>query len=559
MSQTLNKRRVFVVGVGLTKFEKPGARNWDYPDMVKEAGTKALVDAGISYTDVEQAVVGYVYGDSTCGQRALYTLGNTGIPIYNVNNNCSTGSTALMLGKQLIEGGLADCVLAVGFEKMERGSLTIKFTDRTQPLDRHMQTMQDVRPDSLTGKNIPFAPRMFGSAAREHSERFGTTPEQYANVALKNHRHSVHNPYSQFRTEYSLKEVLNSPMIFAPLTKLQCCPTSDGAACIVLASESFVLRHALESQAVEILAMSLATDLPSSFRDSCINMVGFDMSKKAAQEVYKRTGLTSNDAQVVELHDCFSCNELITYEALGLCEVGKGGQLVDSGNVTYGGKWVVNPSGGLISKGHPLGATGLAQCAELTWQLRGMAGPRQVKNCRVALQHNIGLGGAAVVAMYRLGFPDKFQPYPPGKPNPALDPNANYIQAANPTSITSSTISLSPSDFKASSVFSDLKETIAANPSLVKSIGGTYQFNITNAAGKTQSWTVDLKNGTGSVGFGSQGNAECILEVADEDFVGMMTGKLKSQELFMKGKLKIKGNMGLAMKLGKLQEPKAKL
>jgi len=309
-------------------------------------------------------------------------------------------------------------VLALGFEKMEPGSLGAKFTDRTNPMDQHMATMINARGYA----KAPPAPQMFGNAGREHMEKYGTTNIHFAKIAEKNHKHSVNNPYSQFRDEYTLDQILKSPEVFSPLTKLQCCPTSDGAAAAVLCSENFVKKHNLQSQAIEILAISMATDMPSSFEEgSCIKMVGSDMSKKATQEVYKKTGLNANDVQVNELHDCFSCNELLTYEALGLCSEGQAGKLVDAGDVTYGGKWVVNPSGGLISKGHPLGATGLAQLSELTWQLRGMAGKRQVKNAKVALQHNIGLGGAAVVAMYKLGFPEAAKAFDNSKFNPAVE------------------------------------------------------------------------------------------------------------------------------------------
>jgi acetyl-CoA acetyltransferase len=396
-SETMG-RKVFVVGVGMTKFEKPFSKAWDYPDMAKEAGQKALADAKIPYDAIEQVAVGYCYGDSTCGQRAVYGLGLTGVPIYNVNNNCATGSTALYMAKQFVEGGIAECALALGFEKMEKGSLGTKYTDRTNPMDQHARVMVETRGFAAA----PAAPQMFGNAGREHMEKYGTTALQFAKIGFKNHKHSVNNPYSQFQTAYTLEDILNAQMIFDPLTKLQCCPTSDGAGAAILASEDFVKQHGLESQAVEIIGMAMATDMPSTFDEkSCIKMVGYDMSKAAANKVYAQAGIGPEDVDVIELHDCFSCNELITYEALGLCEEGTAGELVDTGATTYGGKWVVNPSGGLISKGHPLGATGLAQCAELNWQLRGMAEKRQVDGAKIALQHNIGLGGAAVVTMYK--------------------------------------------------------------------------------------------------------------------------------------------------------------
>jgi len=386
----------------MTKFEKPGRReDFDYPDMAKEAVTNALGDAGIKYTDVEQACVGYVYGDSTCGQRALYPVGMTGIPVYNVNNNCATGSSALYLAKQLVSGGIADCVLALGFEKMQKGSLSSVFSDRANPVQPMVEAMMSVR----DLEPVPIAPQLFGNAGREHMDKYGTKPEHFAKIAHKNHKHSVNNPFSQFRDEYSMEQINGAPMVHEPLTKLHCCPTSDGSAAAVIVSEKFVKEKGLENRAVEIVGMEMSTDLPQALEGkSCIQAVGFDMTKNAVNKLYKETGLSANDVQVVELHDCFSANELITYEALGLCEEGKAGDFIDAGDNTYGGKYVVNPSGGLISKGHPLGATGLAQCYELCSQVRGEADKRQVTGATLGLQHNLGLGGAVVVALYRMGF-----------------------------------------------------------------------------------------------------------------------------------------------------------
>ncbi|BCN65900.1 lipid-transfer protein [Prescottella equi] len=390
-------KRVFVVGVGMTKFEKPGAREWDYPDMAREAGTKALEDAGIDYREVQHAYVGYVYGESTSGQRAIYELGLTGIPIVNVNNNCSTGSTALYLATQAVRSGQVDCALALGFEKMQTGSLGTTYDDREQPMMRHLLALAELQEFAM-----PPAPYMFGAAGKEHMERYGTTAEQFARIGVKNHRHSTNNPYAQFQDEYTLEDVLASKPIYGPLTKLQCSPTSDGSGAVIVASEDFVDRHGLAGQAVEIVGQAMVTDLPSTFEDrSAISLVGADMTRTAARFVYEQAGIGPADIDVIELHDCFSTNELLTYEALGLCAEGEGGKLVDADDTTYGGRWVVNPSGGLISKGHPLGATGLAQCSELTWQLRGTADRRQVDGAEVALQHNIGLGGAVVVTAYR--------------------------------------------------------------------------------------------------------------------------------------------------------------
>jgi len=391
--------RTFVIGVGMTKFEKPGSKEWDYPDMAREAGTRALQDAGIAYDLVEQAFVGYCYGESTSGQRAVYQLGLTGIPVVNVNNNCSTGSSALYMARQAVKGGLAGCALALGFEKMEKGSLGVKYTDRTNPMDKHAEALFRVREPEAS----PPAPQMFGNAGREHMERYGSTPEHYAWIGWKNHRHSVNNPYAQFQTEYSLEEIKNAKMIHDPLTKLQCSPTSDGSGCAIVASERFVDEHDLWDHAVEIAGQSMVTDMASTFEEgSSIKVVGYDLSKEAARRALEEAQADIGHVDVIELHDCFSANELITYEALGLADEGEGHRLVEREATTYGGDGpVVNPSGGLISKGHPLGATGLAQCSELTWQLRGEADARQVEGAKLALQHNIGLGGAAVVSVYK--------------------------------------------------------------------------------------------------------------------------------------------------------------
>jgi acetyl-CoA acyltransferase len=395
--------KTYVIGVGMTKFDKPGTKEGDYPDWAKEAGEKALADAGIPYDAIEQAYAGYVYGDSTYGQRAVYGLGLTGIPVINVNNNCSTGSSALFLARQAVKGGLAQCALAIGFEKMERGSLGMKYTDRTPAMDRHFARMFEIRdPESS-----PFAPQMFGNAGRDHMDKYGSKPEHYVWIGWKNHKHSVNNPFAQFQTEYTLEQIRDAPMIHEPLTKLQCSPTSDGAAAVIVASERFIDQHNIGNSShppIEIAGQAMVTDLTSTFdaEADCIKIVGYDMSKKAAELAYEEAQLGPQDVQVIELHDCFSANELITYEALGLAAEGEGHKLVEAQATTYGGSGpVVNPSGGLISKGHPLGATGLAQCSELTWQLRGQADKRQVDNVEVALQHNIGLGGAAVVSIYR--------------------------------------------------------------------------------------------------------------------------------------------------------------
>jgi acetyl-CoA acetyltransferase len=388
-------RRVNVIGVGMVKFQKPGASD-EYHVMASNAARAALKDAGVDFKEVQQAYAGYVFGDSTCGQRAVYELGHTGIPVFNVNNNCSTGSTALMLGKQAIEGGIAECVLVVGFEQMEKGALSAKWNDRTNPLDQHVGTMNE-----LQGFNsAPPAAQMFGGAGREHRWKYGTKRETFAKVSEKARKHASKNPYALFTDVLSVDEILAAPEVFDPLTRYQCCPPTCGAAAAVLASDDFAKKHGI-SGSVYIAAQAMTTDYPTSFGESMIKMVGFDMAKAAADKVYEQAGLGPKDVQVVELHDCFTSNEILTYEALGLANEGEAEKLIWDGDNTYGGKWVTNPSGGLLSKGHPLGATGVAQCTELVWHLRGQAGERQVEGAKVALQHNLGLGGACVVTMYR--------------------------------------------------------------------------------------------------------------------------------------------------------------
>ncbi|MEZ4385740.1 MAG: lipid-transfer protein [Nannocystaceae bacterium] len=389
-------RRVNVIGVGMVKFAKPGKSD-EYNVMATKAGKAALADAGVDYKDIEQAYAGYVYGDSTCGQRAVYDLGLTGIPVFNVNNNCSTGSTALMLGRQAIEGGIAECVLVVGFEQMEKGALGSKFNDRTNPLDRHANLMNDVQGFA----NAPPAAQMFGGAGREYRWRHGTRRETFAKISEKARQHASRNPFALFTDQLSVEEILASPEIFDPLTRYQCCPPTCGAAAALLASDEFIKKHGIDNP-VYIAGQTMTTDYPSSFEtSSMIKMVGYDMAKSAAQKVYEIAGLGPEDVDVVELHDCFTANELLTYEALGLCPEGEAEKFIWDADNTYGGKFVTNPSGGLLSKGHPLGATGVAQCAELVWQLRGQADKRQVEGAKVALQHNLGLGGACVVTMYR--------------------------------------------------------------------------------------------------------------------------------------------------------------
>ena len=387
---------VFVSGVGMIPFVKPGTSG-TYQEMGEQAVRLALEDSGATFDQVQQVYAGYVYGDSTCGQATVYRLGMSGIPVINVNNNCSTGSTALFLARQAIEGGVVECVLALGFEQMNPGALGAVFEDRPNPLEKFIESA-----DEIEGKSeVPVALRLFGGAGLEHQKKYGTRDETFARVSQKARLHAKHNPRAIFRDEVSIEEVLSSPPMHGVLTRLQCCPPTCGAAAALLTSEKFAKKHDLRSD-VKMTGQSMTTDFPSSFEGkTMMQIVGSDMSQAAANDLYERTGIGPEDVDVVELHDCFTSNEIITYEALQLTEEGGSEQFVSDGDNTYGGKVVVNPSGGLLSKGHPLGATGLGQCAELVWQLRGEAGPRQVEGARVGLQHNLGLGGACVVTLYQ--------------------------------------------------------------------------------------------------------------------------------------------------------------
>lgn len=390
-------RKVVVAGVGMIPFRKPGA-SATYDVMGVEAGRLALADAGIDYASIDHAYVGWVYGDSTAGQRVLYQLGLTGIPIFNVNNNCATGSSALFLARQAVEHGVVECALALGFEQMSPGALGVVFPDRPLPL----QDFLDIADNAFDGADqAPMALRLFGGAGYEYQQRHSAETSTFAKVRAKASRHAEHNERAIFRKALSVEDIMAEPRLFLNLTKSQCCPPTCGAAAAVVCSEDFASKHNLRAD-VMIAAQAMTTDTPSTFREtSLIKVVGYDMTKAAARQVYEASGIGPEDIDVVELHDCFTTNEVLTYEALGLCGEGEAEKFIHDGDNTYGGKVVTNPSGGLLSKGHPLGATGLAQCAELVWQLRGACGARQVANVRTALQHNLGLGGAAVVTLYR--------------------------------------------------------------------------------------------------------------------------------------------------------------
>jgi acetyl-CoA acetyltransferase len=389
--------KVFVAGVGMIQFKKPGTSE-TYDVMGEQAISQALADSGLDFSDIQQAYAGYVYGDSTCGQKALYRVGMTGIPVINVNNNCATGSSALFLARQAVQSGAVDCALAFGFEQMNPGALKSAWTDRPPALERANKLV-----DELVGMpEMPNAIRQFAGAGRAHMEKYGTKLETFGKIRAKASQHAARNPLAVFRNIVSTEEVLASPVLWdGVLTRLMACPPTCGGAATIVVSEAFAKKRGLRTD-VLIAGQALATDTPSTYENrDMIRVVGFDITRLAAKLAYEQAGIAPTDIDVIELHDCFAQNELLTYEALGLCAEGGAEQLVNDGDNTYGGQWVVNPSGGLLSKGHPLGATGLAQCYELTHQLRGTAEQRQVEGARIAVQHNLGLGGAGVVTVFQ--------------------------------------------------------------------------------------------------------------------------------------------------------------
>ena len=386
--------KVIVAGVDMVKFVKPGSQE-PYRVMAAKAISGAIEDAGIDPRLIEQAYAAYIYGDTTCGQNALYDVFQTGIPVINVNNACASGSTALFLARQAVMAGIVECALAFGFEEMQRGALDAIYQDREFSIDRFSRVL-----DELGYPVAPVAIRCFGAAGDYYLKKYDATSEIFARVSVKTRSHAVNNPYSLFDDTLTEDEVLNSAEIYGGyLTRLMSCPPSCGAGAALVCSESFARRHSIR-HGVEIIGQAMTTDTPETWTDP-IKLIGADMTHRAAQAVYEETGLGPESAQVVELHDCFTPNEVITYEALGLCGEGEASGFIADGDNTYGGRYVVNPSGGLMSKGHPIGATGLAQCFELCEQLRGKAGSRQVEDAQIGLQHNLGLGGAAVVTMYR--------------------------------------------------------------------------------------------------------------------------------------------------------------
>jgi acetyl-CoA C-acetyltransferase len=390
--------RVVIAGVGMVPFRKPGQSD-PYDIMGQNAARLALADAGIGYGMVEQAYVGYVYGDSCAGQAALYHVDINGIPIFNVNNNCASGSSAFALATQAVESGAVDCALALGFEQMMPGAIDVVFPDRTSPLARHEDAVARAMNLSEAERDAPPAVAMFAAQVDAMLEA-GVSEETMAAISCKARAHAVHNPNAIFRDPLTVEDVLAAPPVFRRLRKLYACPPSCGAAAVVVCNDAFARTHGIRND-VRLVGKGWCSDRKQYFGGNVLDVMFQALSRDAATAAYEDAGLGPEDIDVIELHDCFTTNELATYSALGLCPEEDLNDFVARGDNTYGGRYVVNPSGGLLAKGHPLGATGLAQITELTLQLRGEAGKRQLEGARTALQHNGGLGSAGFVHIFQ--------------------------------------------------------------------------------------------------------------------------------------------------------------
>jgi acetyl-CoA acetyltransferase len=378
-------RDVYVVGVGMTPF----ARHEDKTaiDLGSWAIRDALEDAGLPFEAVEAAWCGHVAQGSTAGQKVVGAVGQSGIPVMNVENACASGTTAFRGAYMQVASGLADAALAVGFERMGRGAL---------PMPRTPGEKSEAPAPKPSKKPAPPFPSLFAELFREHSRRYGTTVEQMAKVGVKNHHHGALNPRAQYREEVTVQQVLEAREIADPLTLLMCCPTGSGSAAAILCSED-VARQA-KGRAIRILASTLLSEKANTTGDALHGVV--EINTRAAGTAYELAGVKPEDIEVCELHDCFAIAEIVHYENLGFCERGEGGRFIDEGMSALGGQVTVNPSGGLLAKGHPLGATGVAQVFEIVTQLRGEAGERQVRDARLGLTHCQGFGGATGIHIF---------------------------------------------------------------------------------------------------------------------------------------------------------------
>ena len=370
---------VYVIGTDMIRFGR--FADATPPGLAAKAALMALDDAGLSIKDIEAIYSGNC-GETMVGQRMLQLIGQTGVPVVNVTNACATGATAFREAWIAIRAGICDVALAVGSEKMGKGMLV-----------RKNRAGEAIPSEGLVGSGT--MPAVFAEMGMEHARTYGTTPEQFAQVSVKNHYHSTFNPKAMYQRETPLEEVIGSEMIAYPNTKLMCSVNVDGSAAAILCSERKMKQLGLSSRAVKVRASALASD---PFTDR--NLVMPDVStvtRKAAENAYEAAGIGPEDLDLVELHDCFATAEICHYENLGLCAEGEGGAFLDSGATSLGGKIPVNVSGGLLSKGHPLGATGIANIYEVVTHLRGEAGERQVEGANIGMTHVVGLGSACAI------------------------------------------------------------------------------------------------------------------------------------------------------------------
>ena len=373
-------RDVAIVGLGMIKFGRYPEKG--VQELAAQACLLALKDADMSMKDLEIFISGNLYqSNAMIGQRILREIGQTGIPVINVANACATGSTAFREAYMSIASGAYDTAIAVGSEQMGKMGL----------LGGGGGGGGGISPEGIVGSGL--MPAVFGQAGVEHMREYGTTAEHFAKIAVKNHKHSMHNPYSQYQVEMSLEDVMNARVVAWPNTLYMCCPTGDGAAAIVLTSMDKARQHT--TVPIKVAASVLTSD-PWSERDLTLPDVN-TLTRNAAKEAFEKAGVGPDDLNLVELHACFATAELLHYENLGLCKDGEAGRLIDEGETYVGGRIPVNPSGGLLSKGHPLGATGVANICEVAWHLRGEAGNRQVEGAKVGLAHVIGLGSACTI------------------------------------------------------------------------------------------------------------------------------------------------------------------
>lgn len=374
---------VYVVGIDMIKFGRFPERPVE--DLGAEAALLALADAGIGIGEIQALYSGnLMQANRAVGQRILKQIGQSGVPVVNTANACATGATALREGWLTIKSGLYDTVLCVGSEQMGKGMLGSAGAG------------EGISSEGLFGSDS--MPAVFAHVGQEHSRIYGTTFEQFAKVSVKNHHHSTMNPKAMYRVETPLEEVMNAEMISYPNTKLMCSVNVDGAAAAVLMSEQKMKQKGLTEQAIKIRGSALASDpwSPRSFAEMDFNAV----TRLAAKSAYEMAGLGPEDLDLVELHDCFATAELVHYENLGLCGSGEAGAVIDKGETALGGRIPVNVSGGLLSKGHPLGATGIANVYEIATHLRGNAGARQVEGARIGLTHVVGYGHACAVHVF---------------------------------------------------------------------------------------------------------------------------------------------------------------